>query len=261
MPRAQGVSIEVAGVPVRIVSHSPELLYLVASRPAWLAETEACRPAMIIVYTLDPSAGVRPGHEAPEISIRRSGVLIGITGDDFNASVDLATGLVHATGPLSLAPIDTVLRAALPELIDDALLLHCCVLTGDDGAWVCSGPSGAGKSTLLSLLPDRAVGDELAVLHRHRGAPYVRPLWTSGDHRGPLAVDRIFLLGHGGHHSRRKADPRDAFRRLARETNWPVTGAGATRRTFMLLGWLIERTPVWDLRFTPEPGVLETLRR
>lgn len=256
-----GVAIEVAGIPIRLKSDAPDFLHLVATRTAWLTAAEDARPVVTIDYTLVPGAHEWPREGEAPLSIERSGTETRIAGDGFVAVVDLETGRVCATGPLSLFLIDLVIRVILPELFDDALLLHCCVLGHDTGAWVCSGPSGAGKSTLLSLLPDLAVCDELAILHRRRNTPSVRPLWAEGRTSGSLEVERIFLIEHGDRHCRRAVGPSEGFRRLSRETNWPVTGSEATRRTFKVLSWLIDHTPIWNLRFTPDPGVRELIGR
>lgn len=261
MTAKHDVAIEVAGFPIRIESDAPDFLRLVTTRTAWLTAKGDARPRLTIHYTLKPGGRGWPREGAAPFSVERSESETRIAGDGFAAAVNLETGRVRATGPLSLFLIDTIIRVVLPELFDDALLLHCCVLARDTRAWVCSGPSGAGKSTLLSLLPDLAVSDELAIVHRRRGSLWVRPLWVEEDTGESLEVEKIFLLEHGDRHCRRAVGPAEGFRRLARETNWPVMGSESTRRTFMMLGWLIDHSPLWNLRFTLDPGVLEVLRR
>ena len=196
---------------------------------------------------------------AVPFDVNRSGKTTRIADDTFEAEIDLEGGQVSASGLLSLAGIDTVVRVVLPELVDDALLLHSCVLGRDGRAWVCSGPSGAGKSTLLSLLPDLAVGDELALLTRREGTLHVRPLWTTTDVRGPLDVESIFMLEHGEEHERRPVGSSEAMRRLARETGWPVLSPEAAGRSLTVLAWIVENVPIWNLRFTPDVGVIEML--
>lgn len=254
-----GVAIEVAGLPFLIESDSAEFLHLVTTRTAWLTAAASHQPVLNIHYTMTPGEHTWPREGGPPFSIQRSGTATRIVGEFFGATVDLQTRSVRASGPLSLFLIDTIIRAVLPELFGDVLLLHTCVLARENKAWVCSGPSGAGKSTLLSLLPDMAVGDELAILTRHRDTLCVRPLWAEERNRRSLEVESIFLLEHGNRHCRRAVGPAEGFRRLARETSWPILSPEATERTFVMLGWLIDHTPLWNLRFTPDPGVLESL--
>ncbi len=254
-----GVAIEVAGLPFLIESDSAEFLHLVATRTAWLTATGSRQPVLNIHYTVTPGDHTWPREGGPPFSIEGSGTAARIVGEFFAATVDLTTRSVRASGPLSLFLIDTIIRAVLPELFGDVLLLHSCVLARDNKAWVCSGPSGAGKSTLLSLLPGLAVGDELAILTRHRDTLCVRPLWTDERNRRSLEVESVFLLEHGNRHSRRAVGPAEGFRRLARETSWPILSSEATERTFVMLAWLIDHASLWNLRFTPDPGVLEAL--
>lgn len=196
---------------------------------------------------------------AGPFEVDRSGAATRIADDTFSAEIHLEDGLVSAAGLLSLAGIDTVIRIVLPELVEDALLLHSCVLGRGGRAWVCSGPSGAGKSTLLSLLPDLAVGDELSLVTRREGNLKVQPLWPKTEIDGPLDVEKVFLLEHGEAHESRPVGPSEGLQRLARETGWPVLSREATERTFEVLAWIVENVPIRNLKFTPDAGVLEVL--
>ena len=177
----------------------------------------------------------------------------------YRVALDAGGRWGRAEGPLHRAPVDQLLRHALPlRLAADGLLLHGALLADERGAFVCCGPSGCGKSTLARLLPARAHCDELAAVRRHEDGwgGWSLPYWHGRPAALPLRG--LHLLRHGADHARVRLRPEDALRRLAREVLWPAFPAAA-ERAFAALATLVAELPVWELSFRPQPDVWEVL--
>jgi hypothetical protein len=176
-------------------------------------------------------------------------------GAGFVATVDLAGAAAEIRGPAAAYPVDILLPELLPLLAPTGLVLHCALLSDGARAWVCSGPSGCGKSTLASLLPERALCDELALVAATGGAFSARalPFWDARPGGAPLAA--VVLLRHGDAHRLRPMPAERAFGALAREIRWPGGDHTALARAFSTLGDLVEQVPAFELEFLPRADV------
>lgn len=182
-----------------------------------------------------------------------------LDGPSFEASVDMGTRIVTASGPLATYPVDLVLRELLPVLAAPRLLLHSAVVTDGDRAWACAGPSGAGKSTLAALLGDRALCDELSSVEVSEEGVVVRslPYWQARP--GSARLAGIYLLHHSPEHVRTRVGTAAALRALTQQVVWPMLSPAAMRRSFDTFFALTERVPIWNLGFFPRADVWDSI--
>jgi hypothetical protein len=183
-----------------------------------------------------------------------------LRGATFAATVDRAHRRAHLAGPLALYPLDGLLRHLLPVILADGLVLHAALLIDGDRAWVCSGPSGSGKSTLASLLPELACSDELVYLAPAKGRwqATALPFWQARPARAELTG--IFLLEHAPSHRRSAIEPGQALQALTSQVLWPTVVPELAAASFERLCTLVREVPSARLGFTPDRGVIETLR-
>ena len=151
-------------------------------------------------------------------------------------------------------------RQRLPEVAAPALVIHAAVLAHGGSATLCCGVPGAGKSTLAGLLPDMALGEELALLHPRGGdGPVVEVLPVRGERGGGARLAAVLILEHGREHRLTPLAPGAAVRAVARHVYWPTEAPAALGRAFGGLVEVLASVPVYRLAFRPESGVRKVL--
>ncbi len=205
----------------------------------------------------DPAVTVIHGIEGPEPALE-SRVFTRATAG-FDAWYDHSTRQAILPAEADLEALGDLLRVLLPRLLPDGLAFHAAVLAGAGRGFLCVGACGAGKSTLASLLPTRALCDEIGVVRRTAGgfAVHSTPFWKGRSGSAPLAG--VCVLRHGQADARHRVAPGTAAGVLARHAFWPADDPRAMRRGFAVLTDLAARVPVWDLAFRPTPEVWRTI--
>lgn len=125
---------------------------------------------------------------------RRSGRLF-MDGGWFRATVDVSGQSATLECPMSLHPLDSLLRVLYTVTGSTAasFLLHAAAVVVRNRAYAVFGPSGAGKSTIAAAATsggDYAIGDELVGLEAGDGGPVAHgtPFWDGRSVSLPLAA-------------------------------------------------------------------------
>ncbi len=177
------------------------------------------------------------------------------------ATIDLISKCAEIEGPRAMYPLDNLLRQLLPLLWRDGVVLHSAALVeGDHGLLAC-GPSGAGKTTLASLVPRKAIADELVALRRDRLRFRVvsLPYWRSRP--GSAELEAILFLRHGKDHRLRPLDASSAFRRLVSQTSWPVDFPRDVDRVLGFVTELVHAVRAFEFHFAPRDDVWDFLQK
>jgi len=134
------------------------------------------------------------------VPVRRDGERLGMDGGWFGASVDIPRRAAELQCPLSLHPLDSLLRVlfTLEGARAGSFLLHAAGIVTDGRAYAVFGPSGAGKSTIAAAAAAAgaransacAIGDELIGLRlgQPSAVAHGTPFWDGRDVTCPLAA-------------------------------------------------------------------------
>ena len=173
------------------------------------------------------------------------------------ADVNLDTRRARLSGPRALYPVDNLFRHLLPALGEQGALVHGAALAKDGQGVLACGPSGAGKSTLADLAGEHALCDELSAIfgsedgHRLTSLPF----WKARP--GSVDLQAILLLRHGREHHLEPVPKAEALRKVSQQVLWPVEIPRAMDRTLGQVSDLLDKVPVFELTFCPEPSVWE----
>ncbi len=156
--------------------------------------------------------------------------------------------------------VDGLIRTWLPELVTPSLMAHGALLTDGEMTFLCCGSSGSGKSTLATLLRDRALCDELALLRPTTDGFHgvSLPFWAARPGGGPLGG--VFVLEHASEHRRHRLRPADAVRELRRHVYWPTRSPTAMAAALGNLVTLAGSIPTWRLGFRRDAGIWQVIR-
>lgn len=150
-----------------------------------------------IAGSLPPSFQRMEEVDRTPVPVRRDGERLSMDGGWFRASVDAARKAAELQCPLSLHPLDSLLRVlfTLEGARAGSFLLHAAGIVTDGGAYAVFGPSGAGKSTIAAAAAEAAdtacaIGDELIGLRLSPPAAVAHgtPFWDGRDVTCPLAA-------------------------------------------------------------------------
>lgn len=260
MRQAQGLTLQLPGVPVRLASECPAWLALVRRHwGGWVVEEPggffvACR-----VEGTMGAASARHGAAGPKPVVRATTRGFALEGGNFSADVDLQARRALLRGSATLAPLVGLLPHLLPVLMDDGLVVHGVGLAEGRRGWVGAGPSGCGKSTLARLFPVAALSEELVAVRRGDEGFSVEalPFWASVPRQVPLSA--VLFLRHGQVHQRHPLTPGQALHRLAAQVVWPLAVPRRMAASLALAAELAQRVPCFDLAFAPDAGVWRVL--
>ena len=246
-PTGWEVELEIGGVGVHLVGHASASARALAARfGAFVAE--GVLPQLTV--QVQEHAPNLEGGAPPQGSLCASDA-------GWRALIDLEARHALVAGPAAARGVEAVLRLALPYLLGPGLLLHAVLLAHGGRGFLGVGPSGCGKTTLARLLPDQALGDELAVANRRNGRWTVGAFPTPGARGGVVPLEGIFFLHPAPTHQRRPVAASRAAALLAGQTHWPTDHPEAGRHTFHALAHLAASVPCWELGFARERSVLE----
>jgi hypothetical protein len=210
-----------------------------------------------------PELGPLELHEARLQTLRvvSEGSSLNFEGDYFLAKYEPSIQKISIQGPLATYPVDLVMLAVWQHEHPQSLVFHASGLKDGDRGLLCTGSSGAGKSTISKLFADCALSDEFVAINLESSQPTVSalPIWTGNSGNAPLAA--IFCLRHGKKNYRTRLDRRQALAALRGQVIWPLHSHAATERGLTALSELVHRIPVYDLAFTPDPTVWNTLTK
>jgi hypothetical protein len=145
----------------------------------------------------------------------------------------------------------------------------CGLLDGAGRAYVFAGQSGAGKSTLARLWVNQAdvtlLSDERVVLRTDRdriavyGTPWHGDALLASPRSGELAA--VFFLSHGTTHAVVPTGGSLAAAKLFACSFLPFHSAEAVDRTMAAVEKVTRDALCYDLRFAPDPTVIDALKR
>ncbi len=163
--------------------------------------------------------------------------------------------------------------------LDELLMVHllsqgrgievhgCGVLDARGRALVFAGQSGAGKSTIARLWAARAgvtvLSDERVVLRTDAdrlmayGTPWHGDALLASPARGELAG--LFFLHHATEHAAARTGGSRAVAQLVSCLFLPFYDREATARTLAAADRVVSATDCFDLRFAPDPSVIDMI--
>ncbi|HZD49519.1 MAG TPA: hypothetical protein VE178_12325 [Silvibacterium sp.] len=261
---AQGIIIDIGGMPVVIRSDSPEFLKMLERRYSGFIGGEA-RPGFEIDVEL-----VSPGRitEEDDVAVRfKHGRWI-IERGDLHAEWEPRSRrgrIVQSQNPYS---IDTALRIIHSLILaqEGGLLIHAASAVRNGKAFLFAGVSGAGKTTISRLAPADAtlLTDEISYIRRNGhgyvayGTPFAGELARVGENvRAPLAG--LYLLEKGLDNAVEPVGASEAARLLLANVLFFANDPELVRRVFELACELVRSTPVYRLTFFPDERVWELI--
>lgn len=168
----------------------------------------AWRVTVRIAGSLPPAFERMEEVDRTPVPVRRDGERLGMDAGWFGASVDIPRRAAELQCPLSLHPLDSLLRVlfTLEGARAGSFLLHAAGIVTDGRAYAVFGPSGAGKSTIAAAAAAAgaaaaaaagaransacAIGDELIGLRlgQPSAVAHGTPFWDGRDVTCPLAA-------------------------------------------------------------------------
>jgi hypothetical protein len=148
--------------------------------------------------------------------------------------------------------------------------IHGCGLRDAAGnGYLFPGQSGAGKSTMARLWSGREgvtiVSDERVVLRKQDGQIWMHGTPWHGDARiaqpGKAVLNRVYFLRHGSANESVPVSPTAAAARLFACCFPPFHSADGVGFTLDFLAELAQSIPTHELRFLPDPHVVELLEQ
>ena len=175
----------------------------------------------------------------------------------------------HTSGPVYPLeyPLDELLMIHLLAQGKGVEIHGCGLLDRAGRAYVFAGQSGAGKSTIARLWVDRGgvrlLSDERVVLRTDRdritvyGTPWHGDALLASPLCGELAG--VFFLNHAPTHGVVRTGGSLAAAKLLACSFLPFHSAEAVDRTVKALEQVSEDAVCYDLRFAPDPSVIDML--
>lgn len=162
-------------------------------------------------------------------------------------------------GPLlKLVAIETLARR-------NGIIVHASGTMVDGRAFVFSGPGGAGKSTLARLFAADGRGltlnDDHVILRLSDDGVYAcgSPWGNEGspccNREAKLAA--LFFIGHGERNQARELTERESFRQFLMKAFLPHWQPRLVDACLAVMGHMLTRVPLLDLKFTPTPDVVD----
>jgi hypothetical protein len=262
--RSGSVTIEIGGIPIRLVTNDPGFCEMMEQRYAGFLNPLA-QPGYEFAVHLAPPPAESPDEDA---RVFRNGRVWHFERGDFRAEWDARTrrGWVRQSpNPYS---IDTVLRIAHSLVLADegGFLLHAASAVRNERAFLFAGISGAGKTTMARLAPPDAtvLTDEISYLrrsgphYRAYGTPFAGELARVGANiSAPL--DTLFLLVQGPANRIEPVSQIAAARELLRHTLFFAHDPEMVKRVFDSAIRFVSQVRVSKLIFKPEASVWDLI--
>ena len=261
---AQGVTVEIGGIPISLKGGDSDFCGLIERRYAGFVNPSA-RPEFEFEFDLDTPTN--PSDE--DARVFRKGFVWFFQRGDFRAAWDVRSrrGRVRQSpNPYSL---DSVLRIAHSLVLADegGFLLHAASAIRNRRAFLFSGVSGAGKTTMARLAPPDVslLTDEISYVRRVKrgycayGTPFAGELARAGENLS-APVDTLYFLVQGGENRIEPIAQSDAVRALMRHILFFADDRELVRRVFDAALRFVSSVNVAKLVFTPDPGAWELVR-
>jgi hypothetical protein len=259
------VTIEIGGIPVRLLTDSPSFLALLRERYAGFVNLSCLPPAFEFDIDL-----VAPGRISEEecVRVRLDGGRWFIQRGDFQAELDpkLGRGTIRqAAFPYSS---DSVLRILHTLLLarEGGFLVHAASAVRNGRAFLFAGASGAGKTTISRLAPPDVtlLTDEISYVRRQEdryfafGTPFTGELALPGENlRAPVAA--LYLLARGAENKTEPVAAADAARGLLENVLFFAEDRELVNLVFQSACEFASRVPVYRLAFVPDSRVWDMI--
>jgi len=261
---AQGVTVEVGGIPILLESRDAEFCRMAEERYAGFTNARA-EPACRL--KIDVQAPVTPSDEDARVWKDRR--VWRLERGDFRAewNSNLRCGFVRQSrNPYAL---DTLLRLVHSLVLaeEGGFLLHAASAVRFGRAFLFAGISGAGKTTIARLAPPDAevLTDEISYVrpsangYRAYGTPFAGELARVGANvSAPVAT--LFLLEKSAHNRVESIGKLAAARALLRNILFFAHEEELVKRVFDAALAFVSRVPVARLAFAPDQRVWERIR-
>ncbi len=261
---AQGVTVEIGGIPISLKGGDSDFCGLIERRYAGFVNPGA-RPEFEFEFDLDPPT--EPSEE--DARVFKKGFVWFFQRGDFRAAWDVRSrrGWVRQSpNPYSL---DSVLRIAHSLVLADegGFLLHAASAIRNGRAFLFSGVSGAGKTTMARLAPPDAnlLTDEISYLrpyesgYRAYGTPFAGELARAGENLS-APVDTLYFLVQGRENRVEPITQSDAVRALMRHILFFADDRELVRSVFDAALRFVSSVNVAKLVFTPDARAWELVR-
>ena len=261
---AQGVTVEIGGIPILLESGDSEFCRMAEERYAGFMSARA-EPACRL--KMDVRAPAAPSDE--DARVWRDGRLWRLERGDFRAEWDpeSRSGFVRQSrNPYAL---DTLLRLVHSLVLaeEGGFLLHAASAVRFGRAFLFAGISGAGKTTIARLAPPDAevLTDEISYVrpsldgYRAYGTPFAGELARVGTNvSAPVAT--LFLLEKSAENRVESVEKLAAARALLRNILFFAHEEEMVKRVFDTALEFVSRVPVARLAFAPDARVWERIR-
>jgi len=254
--RAQGVTVEIGGIPILLESSDAEFRGMIEQRYAGFVNPRALPAYRFEIELKSPAA---PSDQEARVSKR--GRLWLFERGDFRAEWDAESrrGVVRQSpNPYS---VDTVLRIVHSLVLADegGFLLHAASAVRSGRAFLFTGISGAGKTTISRLAPPDAdvLTDEISYVrpgargYRAYGTPFAGELARVGANlSAPVAA--LYFLEKGPVNRIEPIGRPAAARALLRNILFFAHDEDLVERVFDAALEFVSRVTVGRLVFTPD---------
>jgi len=261
---AQGVTVEIGGVPILLRSNDADFRAMIEQRYAGFLNPSA-QPANVFRIHLHPPPAISPDEDA---HVFRNDSVWRFERGDFRAEWDAKTRRGHVHQSANPYAIDTVLRIthSLVLAARSGFLLHAASAVRNGRAFLFAGASGAGKTTMASLAPEDALllTDEISYVRRQEagyfafGTPFTGELAKVGENIcAPIAA--LYLLAKGPQNRIEPVARTKAARALLSNILFFAEDPEFVELVFQSACEFIDLVPVNRLTFVPNADVWEMI--
>jgi hypothetical protein len=262
---ANGVVVEIGGLPIRLRSDDPAFLELVRQRYSGYVSASG-RASFDFEVDLAPE-GAEPSDQ--DVSVRWEAGKWRMERGDFQAEWDPAAARGSIRQTINPYSLDSVLRIVHTLLLarQGGFLAHASSVVRNGRAHLFAGLSGAGKTTLVRLAPaDVALlTDEISYVTRQEegycaaGTPFFGELARPGENlRAPIAA--LYLLAKGPENRMEPVAPPAAVRGLLANVLFFAQDPESVKLVFDAAFEFVGRVPVRRLTFAPDARVWEMIQ-
>jgi hypothetical protein len=211
------------------------------------------------------------GEGAPDDDVRvyRSDGRWRLERGDFRAEWDPLSRRGRIRQSANPYSIDTVLRIVHTLVLarQGGFLMHAASVICEGKAFVFAGVSGAGKTTISRLAPTdvHVLSDEISYVRKEAdgyyayGTPFAGELGRAGENlRAPL--DTVYLLTQGTENRVDTMGKAAAARGILTNMLFFAEDAELVQAVFLSALELVDRVPVRQLTFLPDPGIWALIR-
>jgi hypothetical protein len=255
-PTAEGVTVEIGGIPIHLLSHDAEFCRLIEERYGSFVNPSAEAEYQLEIDLHPP---VEPSQE--DARVTRNGHLWRFERGDFVAEWDARSRRGRVRQSVNPYSIDTVLRIVHSLVLaeEGGFLVHAASAIRSGSAFLFAGISGAGKTTISRLAPENVavLTDEISYVrrgskHYHAfGTPFAGELARVGENlSAPLGG--LYFLEKGPTNRVEPVGDITAARALLRNILFFAHDEELVKRVFHSALDFVSLVPVFRLIFAPD---------